>query len=96
MDAKYQHWDMMTAMNMGLTAEKLFAQTDFTREDLDKWGARSHQLAFKAREDGFFDDEIMPIEAEQAREWPSLSREKNMTGNIFCPLPENAVKQSLF
>ena len=66
MDAKYQHWDMMTAMNMGLTAEKLFAQTDFTREDLDEWGARSHQLAFKAREEGFFDDEIMPIEAEQA------------------------------
>jgi acetyl-CoA C-acetyltransferase len=66
MDAKYQHWDMMTVMNMGLTAEKLFAQTDFTREDLDKWGARSHQLAFKAREEGFFDDEIMPIEAEQA------------------------------
>lgn len=66
LDAKYQHWDMMTAMNMGLTAEKLFAQTDFTREDLDEWGARSHQLAFKAREEGFFDDEIMPIEAEQA------------------------------
>ncbi len=66
LDAKYQHWDMMTAMNMGLTAEKLFAQTDFTREDLDKWGARSHQLAYKAREEGFFDDEILPIEAEQA------------------------------
>lgn len=66
MDAKYQHWDMMTAMNMGLTAEKLFAQTDFTREDLDKWGARSHQLACEARKEGFFDDEIMPIEAEQA------------------------------
>jgi len=66
MDAKYQHWDMMTTMNMGLTAEKLFAQTDFTREDLDKWGARSHQLASKARQEGFFDDEILPVEAEQA------------------------------
>ena len=66
MDPKYQHWDMMTTMNMGLTAEKLFSQTDFTREDLDKWGARSHQLAAKALEEGFFDDEILPIEAEQA------------------------------
>ncbi len=66
MDRKYQHWDMMTSMNMGLTAEKLFAQTDFTREDLDKWGARSHQLATKARKEGFFDDEIFPIEAQQA------------------------------
>jgi acetyl-CoA C-acetyltransferase len=66
MDPELQHWDMMTAMNMGLTAEKLFAQTDFTKEDMDKWGMRSHQLAAKAQADGFFADEILPIEAEQA------------------------------
>ena len=65
-DSAYQHWDIMTAMNMGLTAEKLFSQTDFTREDMDRWGARSHQLAAKARTEGFFDDEILPIDAEQA------------------------------
>jgi len=65
MDPKYQHWDMMTAMNMGLTAEKLFAQTDYSKEDMDKWALRSHQRAAKAQEDGFFEEEIMPIEAEQ-------------------------------
>jgi acetyl-CoA C-acetyltransferase len=62
----YQHWDMMTTMNMGLTAEKLFSQTDFTKEDMDRWGARSHQRAAKAQAEGFFEDEILPIEAEQA------------------------------
>jgi acetyl-CoA acyltransferase len=61
----YQHWDMMTTMNMGLTAEKLFSQTDFTKDDMDSWGARSHQLAAKAQGDGFFDGEIMAIEAPQ-------------------------------
>ncbi|NNG07777.1 MAG: acetyl-CoA C-acetyltransferase [Desulfobacteraceae bacterium] len=61
----YQHWDMMTSMNMGLTAEKLFSQTDFTKDDMDKWGARSHQLAAKAQADGFFDGEIVTIEAPQ-------------------------------
>ncbi len=66
LDPKYRHWDMMTAMNMGLTAEKLFAQTDFTKDDMDKWGLRSHQLAAQARENGYFDGEILPIEAEQA------------------------------
>lgn len=66
MDPACRHWDMSTAMNMGLTAEKLFAQTDFTKEDMDKWGVRSHQLASKAQADGFFDDEILPVEAEQA------------------------------
>jgi acetyl-CoA C-acetyltransferase len=65
-DSLYQHWDMPTAMNMGLTAEKLFAQTGFTREDLDRWGARSHQLASRAYKEGFFKDEILPIEVEQA------------------------------
>jgi acetyl-CoA C-acetyltransferase len=65
-DPSYLHWDMMTAMNMGLTAEKLFAQTDFTKEDMDRWGVRSHELAAKAQAEGFFDGEILPIEAEQA------------------------------
>ena len=66
MDPAYLHWDMMTVMNMGLTAEKLFSQTDFTKEDMDRWGVRAHQYAAKAQEKGFFDGEILPIEAEQA------------------------------
>jgi acetyl-CoA acyltransferase len=66
MDPSFQHWDMMTAMNMGLTAEKLFAQTEFTKEDMDAWGVRSHQRAAQAQEAGFFKDEILAIEAEQA------------------------------
>ena len=65
-DPDYLHWDMMTAMNMGLTAEKLFSQTGFTKDDMDRWGVRAHQLAAKAQKEGFFDGEILPIEAEQA------------------------------
>jgi acetyl-CoA acyltransferase len=64
-DQVYKHWDMMTTMNMGLTAEKLFAMSGLTKEDMDKWGVRSHQLAAKAQKEGFFKDEILPIEAEQ-------------------------------
>lgn len=63
---EYAHWDMGTTLNMGLTAEKLLKQTDFTREDMDRWGVRSHQLAGKAQQEGFFKDEILPIEAPQA------------------------------
>ena len=64
-DPSYKHWDIETAFNMGLTAEKLFSMTDFTKEEMDQWGVRSHQLAARAREEGFFDGEILPIEAEQ-------------------------------
>ena len=65
-DPQYQHWDLATAMNMGLTAEKLYTQTNFTKEEMDRWGARSHQLAARAYKEGFFKDEILPIEVEQA------------------------------
>lgn len=63
-DESFKHWDMITTLNMGLTAEKLFSQTEFTREDMDRWGVRSHQLAVKALKEGFFQGEIVPIEAE--------------------------------
>lgn len=65
MDKKYRHWEMGTATNMGLTAEKLTSMTNFTRKELDEWGVRSHNLAQKAREEGFFNGEIMPIDAFQ-------------------------------
>lgn len=65
-DPVYKHWDMATAMSMGLTAEKLAAQGGFTKEEMDRWAVRSHQLAAQAYREGFFKDEILPIEAEQA------------------------------
>ncbi len=65
-EEQYKHWDMFTTFNMGLTAEKLLAQSEFSREDMDAWGVRSHKLACKAQEDGFFSGEIMPITAPQA------------------------------
>jgi acetyl-CoA C-acetyltransferase len=66
LNPEYQHWDMMTSMNMGLTAEKLTAQSKIGREEMDRWGVRSHQLAAKARSEGFFTEEILPIDAQQA------------------------------
>lgn len=62
----YAHWDMETSMNMGLTAEKLFTKSGLTREDMDRWAVRSHQRAARAQSEGFFKEEILPIDAEQA------------------------------
>jgi acetyl-CoA C-acetyltransferase len=61
-------YDLMTAASMGMTAEKLFTECekelDITREDLDKWGVRSHNLAEEALDDGYFKEEIMPVEVK--------------------------------
>lgn len=64
-DPSLLHWDFMTAMNMGLTAEKMAAM-GYQREDMDAWGARSHQLAYKAQQEGFFEGEILPVDVPQA------------------------------
>lgn len=65
-EEKFAHWDFMTTMNMGFTAEKLSGEAGVSRAELDAWGLRSHQLAAKAQAEGFFNGEILPIEAEQA------------------------------
>jgi acetyl-CoA acetyltransferase family protein len=63
-DERLKERDMQTAMSMGLTAEKLYTMTNCTREDMDKWSLGSHLKAAKAVEEGYFDGEIVPVEAE--------------------------------
>jgi len=60
-DTRYKRYDMSTAVNMGLTAEKLADLSGISREKMDLWSMRSHQRAAKARENGFFKDEILPV-----------------------------------
>jgi acetyl-CoA acyltransferase len=47
---------------MGMTAEYLALMHGIGREDQDKMGLRSHQLAHKATEEGKFAREIIPVE----------------------------------
>ncbi|MFX1337312.1 MAG: acetyl-CoA C-acyltransferase [Promethearchaeota archaeon] len=56
--------DMPTTFNMLQTAQKLYEEEVpvFTKEDLDKFGVRSHNLAVKNYEAGWFKGEIIPIE----------------------------------
>lgn len=49
------------AGNMGLTAELLSMMHGIKRQDMDEFSARSHQLATKARAEGKFDGEIIPV-----------------------------------
>jgi acetyl-CoA C-acetyltransferase len=65
MDPNMLQWDMMTSLNMGLTAEKLAKAGSISKEAMDEWGVRSHARASKAQEDGFLQGEIHPIEARQ-------------------------------
>lgn len=67
-EEKYAHYDFETGFVMGFTAEKLFKKAadkfGLTREDLDEWAYISHARTGKAIAEGFFKDEIMPLESE--------------------------------
>jgi acetyl-CoA C-acetyltransferase len=54
-------------LGMLQTAQKVFEEEypKFTKEDMDRFGVRSHNLAEKALDDGFFKGEIVPIKAHK-------------------------------
>jgi len=57
-------YDIMTTINMLQTAQKLYEEEipAFIKEDLDKFGVRSHNLTVDNQEAGWFKDEIIGIE----------------------------------
>ncbi|MFH5801756.1 thiolase family protein [Haladaptatus sp. CMAA 1911] len=52
----------MENLQMGMTAEKVAEEFDVSREAQDEYAARSQQRAVRATEEGWFDDEIVPLE----------------------------------
>lgn len=52
-------------MSMGHTAEEVAKRYGVSREDQDDFAVRSHELAYKAIQEGKFNDEIVPIDVVQ-------------------------------
>ena len=52
-------------MGMGLTAEKLVKKYNISREDQDGFSYNSHMKALNAIDNGYFKDQIVPIEVEE-------------------------------
>ncbi|MEH6388590.1 3-oxoadipyl-CoA thiolase [Pseudomonas profundi] len=59
------------------TADNVAEELGITREQADTYAARSQALYEKARADGFFDEEIHPIEVSQGRKKPSKLVDKD-------------------
>lgn len=56
---------------MPQTADNVAAELGISREQADTYAARSQALYEKARSEGFFTDEILPIEVSQGRKKPA-------------------------
>ena len=52
-------------MSMGLTAEKVAEKYKISREDQDEFSYNSHMKALNALDNGYFKEQIVPIEVEQ-------------------------------
>ena len=57
-------WDAFNDYHMGVTAETIAEKFGLTREEQDELAAGSQQKAAKARAEGRFKDEIVPVEVK--------------------------------
>jgi acetyl-CoA C-acetyltransferase len=60
--------DPFEGMHMGVTAENVAEQYGLTRGDQDAFALESHERAAKAQSNGWFKDQILPIEVKQRKE----------------------------
>lgn len=61
---EYMRYQMGTGYSMGLTAEKLAAESGITREEMDLFSVGSHAKAYKSVEEGWFRGELMEMKVE--------------------------------
>jgi len=57
-------------INMGLTAENVAEKFNISREDQDRFAFESHMKAWRAIQEGKFNDEIVPVKTRILRELP--------------------------
>ncbi|HTM26029.1 MAG TPA: acetyl-CoA C-acetyltransferase [Vicinamibacterales bacterium] len=65
-------WCAFEQCHMGMTGEHVAEQFNVGREDQDSYAAASHAKAARATREGWFRDEIVPIEIPQKKGAPTL------------------------
>ena len=71
-------WDKFNDYHMGVTAENVAEQYGLSRDEVDEYSARSHQRAEKSRNDGYFDDQIVPVEIKQKKETVEFTKDEHI------------------
>ena len=57
-------WDVYNDMHMGNTGEVIADECSISRKEMDQFAVRSHQRAANARDNGWFEWEIVPVNIE--------------------------------
>lgn len=86
-----RYMEVIGGFNSQFTGAELIAQDwDITREDTDRFGLRSQELARKAWDAGAFDEEIVPVES------PVLDDEGNPTGQSVLVSRDGGLRDTTF
>lgn len=70
--------DPLIDQGMGHTAENLVDKYKIPREEQDKFALSSHQKTAKAQDEGWFDDEIIPVEVVSKKETTLFAKDETV------------------
>ena len=65
-------WCAFDDRHMGAGTDEISAELRITREEQDRWAARSHARAHEAWESGVFADEVIPVDVPQRKGDPVI------------------------
>jgi len=71
--------DPLIGQGMGETAENLYDKYKISRQEQDEFAMNSHLKASQAQKNGWFDEEIAPIEIAASRKSPAFIFDKDET-----------------
>jgi acetyl-CoA C-acetyltransferase len=71
--------DPLIGQGMGDTAENLYDKYRISREEQDEFAVNSHFKASTAQKNGWFDEEIVPVEVPETKKTPSIIFDKDET-----------------
>ncbi|MBI3016053.1 MAG: thiolase family protein [Candidatus Tectomicrobia bacterium] len=69
--------DPLCNMGMGQTAENLVEKYGISRQEQDQFAVDSHQKAARAQDEGWFDNEIVPVEIPPQGKTPGINFTKD-------------------
>ena len=75
--------------HMGVTAENIAAKYGFTREQQDQFAVASHVKAFKAIQNGYFKDQIVPVEIKSKKGVETFTLDEHVRKDVK---PEDMAK----
>ncbi|MFC5542137.1 acetyl-CoA C-acetyltransferase [Ureibacillus suwonensis] len=74
-------FDEYTGTGMGITAENLAEQYQISREEQDQFALLSQQRAARARENGIFKEEIVPVNIQTRKEELAIKEDEHIKEN---------------